>query len=182
MGALTSQVLAATVQAANATIQVADALEQTLPQLVATTAQILALLEAPEQAPPVARQELINGSAAPGTSYVYTASVPILPLSAMCRLTTSGVAGDRSLTLEYRDGTGQRYLVQGANTTVPASQTQAFCWYPQSGVGSWPVDDAAIGPLSQQTIPYGHQIVIRLVNGDTADQIDQIRVSAEFQA
>lgn len=125
-------------------------------------------------------QDLIRpDSPAAGEDFRYT--VPgervLWPLSVMCRLTTSGVAGDRSLTIEYQDADQTRYLVAGANVTLAASQQQSFCWHPLAGDVAWPVDDAAIAPLPQQMIYPASSLVLRLAGGDAADQLDQIRLS-----
>jgi hypothetical protein len=134
-----------------------------------------------EPAPAREWQDLILGSTPPGQNYTYTVGDAWMwPLSVLCRLTCSAVVADRSLTLEYRDPDGNRFLVAGANTTLAASQQQSFCWQPSAGVGSWPVDDVAVAPLPQQFLRDGFKLVLRLVNGDTADQIDQIRISASF--
>jgi hypothetical protein len=124
-------------------------------------------------------QALVNG-APPGLGQdaVYTVSgASLWPLSVMARLTTSSQAADRSLTLEYQDGDGGRFLVAGANVTQPASQTFSYCWQPGAGVGTWPVDDTVVATLPQQLLKHGCRLVLHLASGDPGDKIDQFRIS-----
>jgi len=129
----------------------------------------------------VGYQELIrpdDPAAGADLVYVVGGEAVLWPLSVMAELTCSAGAGQRSLTLEYRDGDGVRYLVAGANVTLGPSQTQAFCWQPEAGSGFWPVDDAAIAPLPQQHLYGGHQLAIHLSGADPADQLSLVRLSA----
>lgn len=128
-------------------------------------------------------QDLVYGvQPLPGTDFVYAVpgSVSLWPLSVLCTLTTSNHAADRSVTLEYRDGDGHRFLVAGANVTQAASQTQSYCWQPSAGVGSWAVDDVAIAPLPQQFIYATHSVAIHVGSADTADQLSSVRISGWF--
>lgn len=125
-------------------------------------------------------QDLIYGiDPLAGHDYIFNVpgSVSMWPLSVLCTLTTSSHIAERTVTLEYRDGDGVRYLAAGVNATLPASQTQAFCWQPSAGVGSWPVADVAIAPLPQQFIYSPHALAIHIGNADTADQITAVRIS-----
>lgn len=118
---------------------------------------------------------------AAGASYTYTVATSMTLYSVMARLMCSNVAGDRSLTLEYQDGSGSRFCVAGANVTLAASQSQSFCWQPTSSVGSWPVDDVAVAPLPVQPLRAPWLIVVRLAGTfDVADQIDTVRLAARF--
>jgi hypothetical protein len=118
----------------------------------------------------------------PGADLVYVVGgeAALWPLSVMATLTTDGTAGLRSLTLQYRDGDGIRYLVAGANVQLAASQEQAFCWQPEAGVGSWPVDDAAISPLPQQHLYPGHQLCLHIAGAKAGDQLSEIRLSVQL--
>ena len=95
-------------------------------------------------------QQLIFGNPATGTDSVYVVSGgnALWPLSVMCRLTTSGAAGERAVALEYRDGAGERFLVSGMPNTDPSgaaagvgpSSVQSFCWVSPirpSSLGTW---------------------------------------------
>jgi hypothetical protein len=126
------------------------------------------------------RQVLIPAVAAPGqdATYVVPGGVALYPLSVFARLACSAVVGERSLSLEYRTASDARYLVAGANVTQAASQTQSYCWQPEAGVGSWPVDDVATAPLPQQLLYPGRKLVLHLASGDAADQLDQVLISA----
>jgi hypothetical protein len=157
--------------------------ELVVPQVVEAVTATLAQPD-PAADPPSVWQDIIFGATpAPGASFTYTVSGDTLwPLAVMCRLTCSAVAGDRSLTMEYHGTDGVRFNVAGANTTLAASQQQAFCWQPSAGVGSWPVDDVAVAPLPQQLLQHGVSIVLRLVGGDAGDQLDQVRISGLFNA
>lgn len=117
-----------------------------------------------------------------GQDFVYTipAGKVLYPLSVMCRLTTSAVVGDRSLTVEYLGGDEVRFLVMGAEVTLAASQSQAFCWHPEAGERSWPVNDCAIAPLAQQFLYPGTALTIHNEGGDVDDQIDLVRLSGFF--
>lgn len=128
-------------------------------------------------------QQLIDG-AAPGPgldfSYPVPGDVTVYPLSVMCQVVTSGVAGDRSVAVEYRDGDDVRYVICGAPVTVPANTTQSFCWHPLVGNPSWPVEDAALAPLVQQHLYSPARLAITVWDGDAGDVIEQVRVSAQF--
>lgn len=125
-------------------------------------------------------EEVLLGSAPPGQDYVHTCSVDLWPLSIVCRLTCSAAVADRGVALEYQLGTGQRYCVAGANVTLAASQQQSFCWQPAAGTATWPVEDVALAALPQQLIPYGRKVAIHVTNMDSADQLDQVAISARF--
>jgi hypothetical protein len=99
------------------------------------------------------------------------------PLSAMARLTCSAAVGDRSLTVEYRNAEGARWLVAGAPVTLQASDQQAFCWHPQAGDVAWPVNDVAIAPLPQQFLYPTTALAIHLQGAQAGDQLDQVTVS-----
>lgn len=162
--------------------QIMPTLDERFEALRGTVAGALDGVQAASQDVSRGWQALVNGPPpALGADAVYTvANSSLWPLSVMARLTTSGTAGDRSLTLEYQDGDGVRFLVAGANVTQPASQTQSYCWQPSAGVGSWPVDDVAVAPLPQQLLTHGYRLVVRLASGDTGDRIDQFRISGLF--
>lgn len=126
-------------------------------------------------------QDLIRGDdPAAGADFLYRVGGDAIayPLSVMCRLTCSAVVSERSLTVEYRDADGVRWLVAGAPVTLEASQSQAFCWQPQAGDVAWPVNDTAIAPLPQQFLYPGTSLAIHLEGGDALDQIDRVRLSA----
>jgi hypothetical protein len=126
-------------------------------------------------------QDLIRGTnPAPGSDWTYDVGGDsiLYPLSLMARLTCSAAVSDRSLTVEYRDADGVRYLVGGAPVTLAASQQQSFCWQPNAGDVAWPVNDAAIAPLPQQFLYPGSSLVVHLQSGDAADQLDELRLSA----
>lgn len=129
----------------------------------------------------VGYQELIRGDQpAPGANYVYTVpgALVLWPLSVLCRLTTSGAAGLRSLVLELWDPNGERYLVAGTQAQLDAGQTGTYCFHPLAGDVAWPVDDAALAPLPQQHIYAGHAVVLRVAGADAGDQISGVRISA----
>lgn len=119
-----------------------------------------------------------------GDDYVYQVAggVAATPLSVLCELETSGVAGDRMVAVEYRDGNGDPYLIAGAPVAVTATSTQRFCWHPQAGASAWPVEDAAIAPLPVQAIYGPCQIAVRVWDGDAGDQLSGVRLSLELVA
>jgi hypothetical protein len=127
-------------------------------------------------------QELVTGvtpAAAANYRYLVPGERTVKPLSVMCRLTTSAVVGDRSLTLEYRDDQDVRYLVAGVQATLAASQVNSFCWHPEAGDVAWPVEDVAIAPLPRQMLYPTHSLVIKLGGAKAGDQIDLVRLSLE---
>ncbi len=133
--------------------------------------------------PPIAGQvgwqeRLAPPSPAAAANFVYR--VPgeeqVKPLSVMARLTCSAVVGTRTLTVEYRDAEGVRFIVAGAHVTLTASQQQSFVWHPEAGTRQWPVDDAAIAPLPSQVLYPTDQLVLKLGGGQAGDQIDQVRI------
>lgn len=125
-------------------------------------------------------QELRRGTDPPPASD-YALLVPgqeiLWPLSVMARLTCSAVVGDRSLTVEYRDSEGSRWLVAGAPVTLQATDQQAFCWHPQAGDVAWPVNDVAIAPLPQQFLYPTTSLAIHLQGAQAGDQLDQVSIS-----
>jgi hypothetical protein len=130
-------------------------------------------------------QELIYGPNGTGTSdsvYEVAGEAAMWPLSVMCRLVTSNAVADRTVALEYRDQNGSRFLVAGTQAVVQASTTQSFCWHPQAGDVTWPVEDAAIAPLPQQHLFNGMVLALKVGNGQAGDVIDTVRISARFDA
>jgi hypothetical protein len=129
----------------------------------------------------VGYQDLLRpASPAAGANFTYTVSGDkvLWPLSVMARLTTSAVAGDRTLALEYQDSDGVRYLVAGAPVVVSNSDTRSWVWHPNAGETSWPVEDAVISPLPQQHLYATNRLVLRIGGADGGDQLDQVRISA----
>jgi hypothetical protein len=126
--------------------------------------------------------DVILGSANAGASYVYTVSgSDVLPQSVFCRLTCSAAVGDRTVAVEYQLPSGQVYCVAGANVTLQATQVGSFCWHPNTGQGSWPVDGVALAGLPQQTLTNGRRLVVKLGGGsDAADQLDLIAIAARL--
>lgn len=108
-------------------------------------------------------------------TYTLAAEAPMLPLSIYCRLTTSNAVANRNVAVEYRSGDGARFLLAGSPVTVPASSTQAFCFFPEAQA-SWPVEDAALAPLPSQWLSYGQVIAVTVYNGDSGDRLDQVRL------
>lgn len=132
---------------------------------------------------PTPYEQIIRGAnPGAGAEYVYTApgGVALLPLSVMCTVTTDATVADRAVAVEYRDGTGERYMVAGAPVTVSAGSVQPFCWYAHAGTVAWPVEDVVLAPLPQQHVYEGCSLAIRVYNGQAGDVIDKIRVSARF--
>jgi hypothetical protein len=125
-------------------------------------------------------QDLIRGGdPAPASDYVQlvTGGQILWPLSVMAELTCSALPGDRSLTVEYRDAEGVRWLVAGAPVTLQASDQQSFCWHPQAGDVAWPVNDVAIAPLPQQFLYPASSLALHLQGAQAADQISLVRLS-----
>lgn len=128
----------------------------------------------------VGYQDLLRGDdPAAGSDFRYT--VPgqhvLWPLSVMCRFTTSAVAGDRTLTLEYQDTNGQRYLIARPDVLASANDQRSWCWHPHGKETPWLGLDV-IAPLPQQHIYPTHSLVLRLVGSfDVGDQLDQVRIS-----
>jgi|SRR6185437_11552940 len=124
----------------------------------------------------------VQGVAA-GQPALYTVSAASLwPLSVFARLTCSGAVADRRIVLEYQDGDGNRFVVAGADVIVQASDVQAFCWQPAVGPGAGPAGDVVLLGLPQQLLRYQQRLAVRVVNMDTADQLDQVRISGLFSA
>lgn len=135
------------------------------------------------QGAPVNVQQLVSVPNGTGTSpavYTVAGGAALWPLSVMCRLICSAVVADRTVALEYRDAMGTRFLVAGTQAVVQAGNTQSFCWHPQAGEVAWPIEDAAIAPLPQQHVMPGFQLAVKVGNGDAADVLDQVLISARF--
>ncbi len=125
---------------------------------------------------------LINlpaGTGTTGATY-FVGGDTMQPLSVMCRLACSAVVADRTVAVEFQDGSGVRWLVAGTQAVVQASNTQSFCWWVGAGDVYWPVEDAAIAPLPAQQLTPGQRLVVKVSNGDAGDVLDQVRVSASF--
>jgi hypothetical protein len=148
---------------------------------------------APAQQPdlrPLPFQSLVTGPNATAADSVFTVAGldALWPLSVMCRLTTSAAVGVRQVSLEYVDADGVRFLVAGMPNTqadgsgagVPAATTQSFCWYPEAGVSSWPIEDCAVATLPQQHLFPGQKLVLHVWNVQAGDLLDQVRISARF--
>lgn len=136
---------------------------------------------APRPAGPI--QQIVYAPDGTGTSaavYRVSGSYSLWPLSVMCRLTCSSAVADRSMALEYRDQDGVRFVVAGTQAVVTANGQQSFCWHPQAGAVTWPIEDAALAPLPQQYVQWGYQLALRVWNGDAGDVIDQVKISARF--
>lgn len=106
---------------------------------------------------------------------------PVYPLSVMARLTCSGIVADRSVALEYRAQDGLRYCVAGTQAVVQAGGQQSFCWHPEVGAVTWPIEDAALAALPQQLVLPGATVAVRIWNGQAGDVLDQVRISARFE-
>ena len=138
---------------------------------------------APVEGGPVNIQQIIfapNGTGLVPSVYTVAGGAALWPLSVMCRLVCSAAVADRTVALEYRTPDGLRYLVAGTQAIVQASNTQSFCWHPQAGEVAWPIEDAAIAPLPQQHVMPGFQLAVKVGNGDAADVLDQVLISARF--
>lgn len=125
---------------------------------------------------------LYGAQPAPGASFAYTCLWDTRPLAVMCRLTTSPALGERTLILEYTDGSGVAYCLAGANVQIDPGSVNRFCWQPTVGVGSWPVANAVVAPLPPDTLKRGWRIALTLAGADTADQLDMIRLRLAFKA
>jgi hypothetical protein len=154
---------------------VADAVRELLP---VSEPEVIA----PEPHVSEPRDELIYGAADAGGDYRYRVSgaAPIYPLSVHCRLTTSAVAGNRNVAVEYRAGNDERYLIAGAPVTIPAATTQTFVWHPKAGSPAWPVEDAALAPLPQQWLGNNRILAITVYGVQAGDVLDQIRLAVRM--
>jgi hypothetical protein len=149
---------------------------------------VLPTLElAPQPAPveglAVNVQQLVNLRNGTGTSpsvYTVAGGSALWPLSVICRLTTSAVVANRSVSLEYRTPDGTRYLVAGTQVVQTASDTWTYCWHPEAGNVAWPVPDAILAPLPQQHLMPSFQLAVVVGNGDAGDVLDQVLLSARF--
>jgi hypothetical protein len=125
----------------------------------------------------VGYQTLIYGdNPAPGASFRYTVrgEETIYPLSVLATLSTGGVAGDRSLVIEYRDTNDARWLVAGAPVTAGPSDTHSYCWHPQAGTPSWVVEDTIVAPLAPQMLYPPQSLVLKLSGAQAGDQISGV--------
>jgi hypothetical protein len=164
-----------------------DRLAQSLGEALAANI-VLPTMELPPQQAPVEGfavnvQQLVNGTNGSDTTpsvYTVAGGAALWPLSVMCRLTTSAVVADRTVALEYRDANGTRFLVAGTQAIVQAGNVQSFCWHPQVGDVTWPVEDAALAPLPQQHLLPGWQLAVKIGSGQTGDVLDQVVISARF--
>lgn len=126
-------------------------------------------------------QDVVNLPTATGVDLVWTVSGAraASPRSVMVRLTCSAAVADRSVAVEYRMQ-GVRYVVAGTQAVVQASNQQSFCWFVGQGGVAWPVEDAALAPLPDQTIAYGDQLAVKVTNMQAGDVLDQGVMVARF--
>jgi hypothetical protein len=153
-----------------------------LPALEAQLPDYFGAITTPTEGGRDAHQELIDGTdPAAGAEYVY--SVPgdwnVRPLSVLATLTTSAVAGDRAVVLEYRDGEGERYNVAGTDVTVGPSSVQQFNFQVGAAEGMWPVDDVAVVPMPGLVVWPTYSLAVRIIDGDSADQLSRVRLTVE---
>ncbi len=110
--------------------------------------EIAAALTPVEQDAPASPEErepwhdLVNLPSGTGvTGSLYTVGGDTMrPLSVMCRLACSNAVADRTVAVEFQDGSGVRWLVAGTQAVVQASNTQSFCWWVGAGdvcTGPW---------------------------------------------
>lgn len=130
--------------------------------------------------PPRLQSTVYGANPAAGQDAIYRSSAtPFLPLSVMVTLTTSNVAAERSVALEYRTGDNTRYLIAGTSVCVNPSSTQTFCWHPAAAAGVWPVEDAALAALPQQWVYTPCYLAVKVWNGDAGDRLSAFRLSVQ---
>ena len=126
-------------------------------------------------------QDIVNLAPVAGADLIYTVAGArsATPLSVMVRLTTSAAVADRSVAVEYRTN-GVRYVVAGNQAVVQANGQQSYCFFVGQGGIAWPVEDAALSPLPEQTIAWGDQLAVKVWNGQAGDVLDNGVVVARF--
>lgn len=98
-------------------------------------------------------------------------------LSLVFTLTTSAVAGNRYVTVEYLDGTNTAFCVNAAGVAVLAGSTQRFAGSSERGEGEWATGTDVLFPLMPLQLEGGHTLSINVANMDVADTLTGIRAA-----
>lgn len=121
-----------------------------------------------------------NAAPSAGANYTYVVS----PWDAMrlvfCRfsLTTSAVAGNRYVTIEYPGPTGGAVVADGAAVLVgPSTTAQRFIGALGRSPAEWNTGTDVFFPLSGIWLEAGRTLTITVANIDTADQLSSIRLT-----
>ena len=165
----------------------ADLLAEGIGESLAAKIVLPTLELAPQIAPiegsPVNVQQLVNvanGTGVVPSVYTVAGGAALWPLSVICRLTTSAVVANRTVSLEYRTPDNTRYLVAGTQVVQTASDAWTYCWHPEAGDVAWPVPDAVLAPLPQQHVMPGFKLAVVVGSGDAGDVLDRVMISGRF--
>jgi hypothetical protein len=95
--------------------------------------------------------------------------------SLVLTLTTSAVAGNRYLTVEWQGSDGKAYAVAAVAATLAASGTQRYVFALGEGSQAWNTGTDAFAPLPPVFLSPGDSLVTVLAAGDVGDTITSIR-------
>jgi len=96
-------------------------------------------------------------------------------IAATCTLTTSSVAANRFVSLDFINARGTTYCRNAAGVVVTASTTnQVFHWNAARSVGEWAPGTPILCPLMLTFLPPAFQIQITVDNIDATDQISAV--------
>ena len=123
-------------------------------------------------------QELVT-PADPSAGHSYTLAVNgdawVRLISCAFNLTTSAVAGNRVVTVQYGDPQGHVWAADGAGVLVTASSSaQQFYGSNQRTAGEWQTPGPVFFPLWGGFMSPGSHIVLNVANIDGTDQLDAI--------
>jgi hypothetical protein len=96
-------------------------------------------------------------------------------ISVFVRLVASATVASREVVISFEDSGGNRYCLDGINTTVTASNTAdySFCVFHPEAVAT--VDSSALVPLSAILMRPTDQFKIHVANVQAGDQLSRIR-------
>ena len=123
-------------------------------------------------------QELVTPTD-PAAGHSYTLKVAgdasVRLISCAFNLTTSAVAGNRIVTVQYGSPQGQVWAADGAGVVVTASSAaQQFYGSNQRTVGEWQTPGPVLFPLWGGFMAAGSQITVNVADADAGDQLDAI--------
>lgn len=132
-------------------------------------------------APPLrryGRPSLEHGaSPAAATAFVQAVTGEFLVrlLTLYCRLTPDANAGNREVTLEYRNANDERFYLAGAPVTVPASDVTDFMFSAYLGQPDWEVDSTVLVPFAPLILEPTFDFRVNVVGAQAGDTLTRVR-------
>lgn len=100
-------------------------------------------------------------------------------VSLFVRLVTDATVANRSVFVEYLDGEGNRFAVNGAPVDQAASSTNDWWFSAFQTDAAWPIDSTIIVPLSPILLPPTFSWKVSAVNLQAGDALSRVRFVRE---